>query len=252
MKAIYFIYNLFRYTKRFSIEGLVLLMKQHTSNKEFIIFQTKEFKQPINLRNKSSDINTFNQVIFDKEYEIALNFEPKVIIDCGANIGLATVYFKNRYPKSKVIALEVEKSNFEILLQNIKGYDDVTSYNKGIWNKTTKLKIENINSANWSFMVSEAPENYEGGIDAISLDEIMRVNNLNSIDILKIDIEGSEKELFEKNYEGWLSKTKVLIIELHDKKREGCSVSLVKALSKYNFELFHKGENMVIIFKQDF
>jgi FkbM family methyltransferase len=248
MKAVYFIYNIFRYAKRFSFEGLSLLLKQHFSHKEFILFKTTEFKQPIKLRNKTSDINTFNQVIFDEEYELKLDFDPKVIIDCGANIGLAAVYFKNRYPKAKVISLEVESSNYSLLKDNVSGYEDVVAYNKGIWNKTTNLKIENISSANWSFMVSEAPDDYEGGVEAISLDEIMKENNLQYIDILKIDIEGSEKELFEKNYDSWMSKTKVLIIELHDKKRKGCSVSLFKAVSKYNFEMYHKGENMVIVF----
>jgi len=252
MKSVYFIYNLYRYSKRFSFDGISLLIKQHLTQKEFIIFRSKEFIHPIKLRSKTSDINTFNQVIFDKEYELNLDFEPNVIIDCGANIGLATIYFKNRYPKSKVIALEVENSNYALLLDNISGYRNVIAYNKGIWNKTTKLKIENSNSAKWSFMVSEASDDYIGGVEAISLVEIMNENDLEHIDILKVDIEGSEKELFELNYEYWLSKTKVLVIELHDKKREGCSVSFFKAISKYNFEMYHKGENIIIVFKHSF
>ena len=65
---------------------------------------------------------------------------------------------------------------------------------------------------------------------------------MRKIDIMKIDIEGSEKELFESNYESWLPKVKTLIIELHDHMRKGA------ALSKYNFSLAVKGEDIVCFF----
>ena len=55
----------------------------------------------------------------------------------------------------------------------------------------------------------------------------------NSIDILKIDIEGAEKELFMDNYKTWLGKTKVIVIELHDRLDKEISGIFFKAVNNY-------------------
>jgi hypothetical protein len=78
----------------------------------------------------------------------------------------------------------------------------------------------------------------------------MRQHQCEKIDILKIDIEGSEKELFESDYETWLPKVTTLIIELHDRMREGSSLSFFRALTKYNFRLAVKGENLICTIKE--
>ena len=69
------------------------------------------------------------------------------------------------------------------------------------------------------------------------------------IDILKLDIETSEKKVFLDNYESWLPKTKMVIIELHDFMEEGCSRSFFTAINKTftNYEYMIKGENTAII-----
>src|ERR1700756_4705148 len=66
--------------------------------------QIPSAKYPVWLRAKTSDIPTFEQIFISQEYDIKIPITPKNIIDCGANIGLATVYLKNRYPAAKVIS----------------------------------------------------------------------------------------------------------------------------------------------------
>jgi hypothetical protein len=73
----------------------------------------------------------------------------------------------------------------------------------------------------------------------------MLENGLEQIDILKIDIEGSEKELFESDYDYWLSRTKILIIELHDRLKPETSKTVFKALLNYQFSVIIKGQNLV-------
>jgi len=70
---------------------------------------------------------------------------------------------------------------------------------------------------------------------------------LEEIDLLKIDIEGAEKELFSTNYESWLPKTKVLYIELHDRYRKGTATSFFKAICQYDFSIFLGRENLICI-----
>jgi hypothetical protein len=55
------------------------------------------------------------------------------------------------------------------------------------------------------------------------------------IDFLKMNIEGSEKEVFTKNYESWLPKTTAMLIELHDGKNAGCSSTVFNTIQQYNF-----------------
>ena len=174
------------------------------------------------------------------------NFEPKVILDCGANVGYAAVYFKNEFPNARIISIEPEKFNFELLLKNTKEYSDMTCLMGGIWNKSTHLTIKDVGLGNWGFMIEESINPTEDSIKAYTIENLMKQFCIDQIDILKIDIEGSEKELFESGYEYWLPKTKVLIIELHDRMRNGCSKSLFSALSNYNFSTTHKGENIYV------
>ena len=65
------------------------------------------------------------------------------------------------------------------------------------------------------------------------------------VDILKIDIEGSEKEIFEQGFEEWLPFTKILIVETHDRYKQGSSKAVLKAVSAYNFSLEVSGENLI-------
>ena len=77
----------------------------------------------------------------------------------------------------------------------------------------------------------------------------MRVN---IIDILKIDIERSEKKIFaDSNVHNWLNKVKVLIIELHDRYKKGGSYYFFKAISKYYWHFTFRGENLIFIREQE-
>jgi hypothetical protein len=62
-------------------------------------------KHPVFLRYPSTDLNTYKQIFKDLSYDCELMFEPDVIVDAGANIGLASVYFANKYPNAKIILI---------------------------------------------------------------------------------------------------------------------------------------------------
>jgi hypothetical protein len=90
-----------------------------------------------------------------------------------------------------------------------------------------------------------------GCIPAYSIASIVKEMNWSTIDLLKLDIEGSEKEVFEKNYESWLPQTKMIIIEVHDHMRKGAAKSVFAATNKYNFSFSMNHENLIFI-NQDF
>lgn len=231
--------------QRFGMRGVNLYLKVWCGKKDVISFNyPEEFVQPIYLRSKATDLSVFMDVIYGSAYDFPFKFLPSTIIDCGANIGLTSVFFKNKFPSAKVIAIEPEKRNFEILSKNLQCYPDVVLCNNAVWSRTTKLKIEDTGKGNWAFVVKEINSSETGTVEAISLKDVMEQNHLTTIDILKIDIEGSEKELFESDFDYWLSRTRVIMIELHDRMKPGASKSFFNALCKYNFETIVKGQNL--------
>ena len=65
--------------------------------------------------------------------------------------------------------------------------------------------------------------------------------------ILKLDIEGAEKELFQSDYDAWVGRVNAIIVELHDKLRPGCSDALYRAVQRYHFTQFHRGEHVILL-----
>ena len=210
---------------------------------------SKFYKNPIYLRKNTSDIPTYDEVILKENYRIDTPVKATTILDCGSNIGLSAIFFKNKFPEATIICVEPELSNYEMLLKNVELYDKVVTYQAGIWNKSAYLTIQNDKAEKYAFTVCETEKDTHGSIRAISISDIMRENKLETIDILKIDIEGAEKEVFKSDYDYWLSRTNLIIIELHDRIMQGCSKTFFDALTHYNFDTFINGENIFCFMK---
>jgi len=233
-----------------NVSTLQLIRKIFFCKKNNLIcYISKHYKNPIYLRANTSDIAVYDEVILKESYRINTPIEATTILDCGTNIGLSAVFFKNRFPKATIICVEPELSNFEMLLKNVEQYNNVITYHAGIWNKSTYLTVMNDKAEKYAFMVCETETISDNTIRAISITDIMKENHLEVIDILKIDIEGAEKEIFSSDYDYWMSKTKLIVIELHDRMKSGCSKAFFDALTHYNFEIVIREENIFCFMK---
>jgi FkbM family methyltransferase len=240
------IHNMRRYIRRFGItRGLITFIGISTKRKGLLRVSIPQSRTRVLLRANTSDKRVFKQVLVDNNYEIPINIKPKVIVDGGANVGYASIYFANRYPDAQIIAVEPEISNIEVLGENTSGYSNVTIVQAGIWNKRTILKIENPEAEEWTFRVQES-ESEEGSIQAITIEDIIELSDAKVIDILKLDIEGAEKEVFSCS-QSWLDKVNIVIVELHDRFKPGCSESFYSAVAKHNFAEFRKGEIVILM-----
>ncbi|MGN6533254.1 MAG: FkbM family methyltransferase [Ginsengibacter sp.] len=193
--------------------GQILLMPR----KAILFARVKNNAQKVFLRNIPSDRQIFQQIFLREELNVDFTSIPSVIIDGGANIGMATSYLKMKYPDAELFAIEPDNSNFQILEKNAKNFSSVKCYRNALWYKPALVEIINKDGGNESFIVKEVRKN--SGTDllqGITLREIIDENNLEKIDLLKLDIEGSETELFTWNYESWLSIVKNLLVETHN------------------------------------
>lgn len=206
----------------------------------------------IYLRDNLADRKNFIHIFIKKEYEINLDINPEVIIDAGAYIGLSTIFFANLYSNAKIISIEPEKSNFEILKLNTEQLKNVTILNNAIWNKDGILNVVDVGLDKWGFIVDERENRFNNSqvIEGITINYLIKTFSLNKIDLLKIDIEGSEKELFSFGYEEWIPHVNCIIIEFHDRIKPGCYETVNTLLTKYGFIRINKGQNNLYIKKR--
>jgi FkbM family methyltransferase len=207
--------------------------------------QINGVKTPVQISNINNDIGTIFKVFFAREYAFKLNTTPKTIIDCGANIGLASLFFANEFPDATIIAIEPDANNFKYLLQNTADYPNIHCIQAAIWPRVASLDIYDPGAGNWSLQTRVITEHSATTIESITINQILERYDWERIDILKIDIEGSEKELFSSDYEYWLSRTSSIAIELHDFIDPDISKLFFKAIQPYQFKTWYSGENLI-------
>lgn len=176
------------------------------------------------------------------------NFQPKLILDCGGNIGSAAVYFANKYPESIIYSIEPEKNGFKLLQYNAFLYENIRPIKSALWDKETFIRVEDKGFGMAGFMTVETTADDPDAFKTTTVSKLLADSELEEIDILKIDIEGAEKEVFAApDVDDWLPKVKVLTIELHDRMKLGCSYEFFKAISKYHWFFAFRGENLIFI-----
>jgi len=221
---------------------LVLSLKSKKTHSTYLYGDHNVF-----IRNHTSDVQAFEQIFLTEDYDFSLNItSPKLIVDAGANVGYASVYFAHKYPEATIIAVEPETNNFNLLKRNTEKYKNVRCIQSAIWNEDTHLRVIDNGQGSWAFTVESCAADVPGSFEATSIGTLLKNSNLPAIDILKMDIEGAEKEVFTSNYQSWLGHVKVMIVELHDRIKAGTSDVFYKAIDGQNFSIREKGENLIL------
>lgn len=243
------------YAKCFGfLRGLAIAVQESmTSHPKEISILFAGVKYPIHLRLNTSDLLTVVKIFLNREYEVELMKRPVVIVDAGANIGLASIFFANKYPDATIISLEPEYSNFSLLKKNVAPYANIVAVNKALWGENATLEIVDPTLDKWGFQTRQRKDGEKVtstmSIEGITMNRLMDDNKINHIDILKIDIEGAEKEVF-CSADTWVAKVGIIAIELHDRYKMGCSRSFYNATNSFGVE-FRKGENIFLVKQAD-
>ena len=191
---------------------------------------------------RSSDSTVFRQIYAFHEYAPLQLKEPKLIIDCGANVGYSSVYFLEKFPSAHVVAIEPDPSNFRLLVKNLTRFGSrAEAIQGGIWSETGKLKTvlgEFGDGREWATTVREVNPNENPDTLAFDIPAVTPVG-YDRISLLKIDIEGAEIELFSNGSNRWLPLVDNLAIELHG---EEANKVFFDALNEYQYDLLLSGE----------
>jgi FkbM family methyltransferase len=200
----------------------------------------KNAKFPLLIRTHASDRDVLWQVFIQGEYGPVELSNPKVIIDLGANVGYSAAYFLSKYPTAAVLAVEPDPDNYAICVRNLAPYGQRAKVIHGAaWPERRKLVLDKGtygDGRDWATRVKPATEgagsNADAGIDGYDVETLIGLCNSPEVDLLKIDIERSELELFSRNTERWLPRVKNLCIELHG---QDCQEVFLSAISSYSY-----------------
>lgn len=227
-------------------------LKRENDNVLRISFQKKTYF----IRRYSSDLNVFEQIFVNGEYNQLLEMinragfidSPLTIVDCGSNIGLFSSWIMDRTNVKKVISIEADKENFDFqnqIFRKTKRSDKCLIINKAIWSDSDSVLQISSNfrdGMEWSRNVVQADYSSKDTLKSISLNQIWEEFIEGNVHILKIDIEGAEKVIFESesSFDLMLSHVKIIAIEIH---REVSDRSKIRyLLQNYGFELKEIGE----------
>jgi len=216
------------------------------TKRESYLFYFKPLGHTIQLRKGASDFSVFRQIGMNGEYDIPIPISPKIIVDAGANIGLASLYFHYRFPSATIYSLEPDLSNYSSLKEQVNDIPLVRTFQLALWHKKERLALHRAGVDAWGIQVQQVQNDQGDYVNGIDLASFMNDEKIEFIDLLKIDIEGAEMELFNGEFMYWLSRTRVLIIELHEAVRPGCEIIFFNAIRSIRHQVQRSGENVVV------
>jgi FkbM family methyltransferase len=225
-----------------------------------------DFCAPVKLRPNSSDLSVFAQVFVDNDYnlrrfsrysEICRSFTEidrgatPLILDCGANIGLSSLYFAKNWPSAHIVAVEPDQGNFELLRRNVAVHPNIQPVQAAVGGEDGRVRIMNKDAQEWARRTERVSGEASDAITGLSIQSLIAIAPPPQVYqpfLIKIDIEGAERDLFSRSRE-WISKFPILIIELHDwmLPGEGTSRAFLEAIAPLDRDFVYFGENIFSI-----
>ncbi len=196
---------------------------------------------------RNQDYRIVNEVVDrrvrDRYEEIVQSGKVPVIIDAGANIGAASLWFKSTYPRARIVAIEPDHANAEMLRQNVAG-TDVVVMEAAVGSAPGFVSVSVDSGASWGAQTTRA----SSGLEIVTIENAAKQVSNGELFIVKVDIEGFESDLFDSNT-AWIDYAFVVYVEPHDWLFPGkrTSRTFQRELSSRNFEIFIHRENLIYV-----
>jgi FkbM family methyltransferase len=198
------------------------------------------------VRRGDTDKAVVRQVLGFEEYgPVAHLPNVKLIVDCGANVGVTSYYLLHRYPNARLIALEPDAGNYMLCRRNLEAFGSRAVVIRGaLWPECRPLRISPSSRARGSWALSVEPaEAHDGEVEGLTLSELLKRAGVEPpIDLLKIDIEGAETEVFRAGGE-CLTLARHLVIELHS---PAARTTFAAALAPFDYTREESGESTIV------
>lgn len=187
--------------------------------------------------NSSEAMFLLSEIFLSETYRTEIENPSPRILDCGANCGVTTAYFKILYPLSSIVCFEPNPTSFELLQNNVLNnrWANVELVQAACGSENGSITFHQDNSN--SLISSTFAERSNG--NAFEVKTVRLSDWIGSgVDLLKLDIEGAEHAvLHELADSGSLTKIKRMAIEYHHRMESPkCHLaSFLKLLEDHNF-----------------
>jgi FkbM family methyltransferase len=187
----------------------------------------RQSRLPLFCRPGTSDFTTLREIYVWNEYSAAREFIKgpiRTVIDCGSNVGFSIVYFNHLWPDARIVGVEPDPENFEISRQTLAPLVDsghVKLFRCFVGGSARTATFDFSNGGSDCIRLKDIAGTEPAAGPAVqtaqvmTLSQLMSDNAMERIDVLKLDVEGSEKELFESGGD-WVGRTRYIVVELHD------------------------------------
>ena len=179
-----------------------------------VTIRFRTFSTHVWLRTFSGDLFVFYELLKDEVYAVPAAVldatHVRVVVDCGANVGLASLFFADRYPAARIIAVEPASENFSLLKRNVSAVGRIRAIEACV-SDGDGVRNLNVAAPAWGIRIQDGV----GGdrVESMSLDTLYARFDVKRADLLKVDIEGEEERVFAEPT--FLSSTGLVLIELH-------------------------------------
>ena len=160
----------------------------------------------------ASEMLTLKELLLEHEYELSGLGNPRVVLDLGANIGIATLMFRVRYPHARVVAVEPDPRTFEKLVRNVSADPRVITVNAAVTADPGEVAFVS-DPMSWASRLAQPGEQGARSLPGVTLDELADRYGVGEGDLIKIDIEGAEHIVLPGA--SCLSRVATLIGEVH-------------------------------------
>lgn len=203
-----------RYVARFGVRGALRTHRRIWSHRGSRLDEVlvPGVPHPVTIRPGTADASTLEKIFVWNEYELDYPDDVRTIVDAGANVGLSAIFFANRFPAARIVAIEPERANHDLLSRNTASYPNVTAIRAALWGEDATLTLSN--PADRVDSYSFAPGAGDQAVEALSIPTILTRFGIPTIDVLKVDIEGGETSVFESSAP-WIARVRMFVVELH-------------------------------------
>ena len=217
----------------------------------------------IAVRPATSDLEVVRQVWRDRQYAIPQAAQAArlsrleasirargrvpVIVDAGANIGAAALWFAREWPHAGVVAVEPDTANAAMARRNCAGRDRIEVVEAAIGGEAGYVSVDSEAEA-YAVTTKRADQ----GCRVVTVDECVTMVEGGELFAVKIDIEGFEDDLFSANTD-WLDRAALVYIEPHDHMfaQRATSRNFQAEMGRRDFDLLIRGENLVYIRREE-
>lgn len=235
---------------RFAHDSYCLLRIPHSTKKKAALWWNLVYPSgkmlgfKVSYFDRPTLTHLYREIFARQNYYFHANNNSPLVFDCGANLGIATLYFKWLYPRARIHAFEPDPVTFAILQTNVaqNHLTDVTTHNCALWNENGTLEFFVDHNNPGTLLMSTDPARLKG--DAIQVSSRRLSDFIKApIDFLKLDVEGAESRvLSDLVSSGKIDLVHQMVIEYHHRigNQRSCLADFLRLLEQAGFEYqFH-------------